>query len=124
VDVLPDRGETLRQYDDEGYRLVALSWRPEIAEGVATREQVDAVYARMQELLGVTMDVLYCPHAAGPPTCWCRKPLPGLGVLAIVRHHLDASRCVYVGAGGLDAAFAQRLGFGYREAARFFAKAP
>ena len=27
-----------------------------------------------------------CPHPGGPPTCWCRPPLPGL-VLALARTH-------------------------------------
>jgi histidinol phosphatase-like enzyme len=75
----------------------------------------------MRELLGVAIEVEYCPHGAGPPTCWCRKPLPGLGVLFIQRHKLDASRCIYVGAGPQDPGFARRLGFQYREAADFFA---
>ncbi len=120
LEVLPGRAETLRRYVDEGWRLVGLSWRPEIADGSLTREQIDAGYASLQERLGVTIDVLYCPHPAGPPVCWCRKPLPGLGVLAIVRHRLDASRCIFVGTTGADAAFARRLRFAYRQAAEVF----
>ena len=37
----------------------------------------------MSELAGFPIDVEYCPHPAGPPTCCCRMPLPGLGVLLI-----------------------------------------
>jgi histidinol phosphatase-like enzyme len=74
----------------------------------------------MQAELGVEMEILYCPHGAGPPVCWCRKPLPGLGVLAIERHRLDPGRCLFVGAGPQDPGFARRLGFDYREAAQFF----
>jgi FMN phosphatase YigB (HAD superfamily) len=47
--------------------------------------------------------------------------LPGLGVLAIERHRLDPSRCLFVGAGPQDPGFARRLGFSYRDAAEFFA---
>ena len=82
---------------DEGWLLLGLAWRPEIADGTMTREQVDADFARMQEQLGVSIEILYCPHAAGPPVCWCRKPLPGLGVVFIQRHRLDPSQCIYVG---------------------------
>ena len=71
--------------------------------------EVQAGFARMQELLGVAIEVEYCPHAGGPPICWCRKPLPGLGVVFIHRHRLDPSRCIYVGAGTQDPGFARRL---------------
>ena len=76
----------------------------------------------MQELLGVAIEVEYCPHAAGPPVCWCRKPLPGLGVVLIERHGLDPAACIYVGAGPQDPGFARRLGFQYRDADEFFGR--
>ena len=81
---------------------------------------MDAVLTRMQAILGVDMDIVYCPHGAGPPVCWCRKPLPGLGVLAIERYRLDPRRCLFVGGGPQDPGFARRLGFEYRAAAEFF----
>jgi aryl-alcohol dehydrogenase-like predicted oxidoreductase/predicted kinase/histidinol phosphatase-like enzyme len=121
VDVFPERGAILRRYRDEGWRLLGLAWRPEIADQAMTSEQVDAVFVRMQELLDVSMEILYCPHGGGPPICWCRKPLPGLGVIFIQRHQLDPSRCIYVGAGSQDPGFARRLGFHYRDAHEFFA---
>ena len=114
--------ETLRRYAADGWRILGLGWQPGIADERITREDADAGYARMQEELGVAIDVLYCPHGAGPPVCWCRKPLPGLGVLFIQRHQLDASQCIYVGAGPQDPGFARRLGFQYRDAAEFFGR--
>ena len=120
VDVVEGRGEVLRRYRDEGWRVVGLSWQPEIADGARTPEEADAVLARMRALLDVDMDTLYCPHGAGPPVCWCRKPLPGLAVLAIERHLLDPGRCLFVGDGPQDPGFARRLGFGYRTASEFF----
>ncbi len=121
VGVLPGRRDVLRRYHDDGWRLLGLSWQPEIAEDAVSPAQVDAGFVRMQELLGLAIEVEYCPHGGGPPTCWCRKPLPGLGVVFIQRHRLDASRCIYVGAGPQDRVFARRLGFQYRESADFFA---
>jgi hypothetical protein len=107
VEVDADHADVLRRYAADGWRLVGLSWKPEIA-------------ADMRALLGVPIEVLYCPHAGGPPTCWCRKPLPGLGVVLIHRHRLDPLQCIYVGAGGQDPGFARRLGFRYVEASNFF----
>jgi aryl-alcohol dehydrogenase-like predicted oxidoreductase/histidinol phosphatase-like enzyme/predicted kinase len=115
-----ERAETLRRYQSEGYRLLGLSWQPEIAEGKRSAAVADSVFARMNELLGLAIDVEYCPHAAGPPRCWCRKPLPGLGVLLIRRHRLNPAVSIYVGEGPQDPGFARRLGFEYRRAADFF----
>jgi aryl-alcohol dehydrogenase-like predicted oxidoreductase/histidinol phosphatase-like enzyme len=121
VDVLANRAAVLRRYHDEGWRLLGLAWRPEIEDKTMTSEQAEASFARTRELLGVPIEVLYCPHGGGPPVCWCRKPLPGLGVVFIQRHQLDPAQCVYVGAGPQDPGFARRLGFQYRDALDFFA---
>jgi histidinol phosphatase-like enzyme len=121
VEVFAERGEVIRRYAKQGWQVLGLGWQPAIAEEVVTAEQVEACYARMRELLGVAIDVLYCPHGGGPPVCWCRKPLPGLGVVFIQRYRLDPSQCIYVGSGPQDPGFARRLGFQYRDAARFFA---
>jgi len=120
VEIVPRRADVLRRCAEEGWTLLGVAWRPEIAGGAITARDADACFARMQDLLGVAIDVRYCPHGAGPPACWCRKPLPGLGVELIRRYRLDASRSLYVGSGAQDPGFARRLGFEYRDAADFF----
>ena len=119
VEVLPGRREVLDRYRADGWRLLGLSWQPELSDGSMSAEVVAACFARTHELLGTDLDPLYCPHPGGPPVCWCRKPLPGLGVVFVQRHRLDAARCVYVGDGS-DRAFARRLGFHYRKADELF----
>jgi hypothetical protein len=114
------RGPALRRYHDAGWLLLGIAWCPQAADKTMTAEQVEAGFVSLQDQLGVPIDVLYCPHAAGPPKCWCRKPLPGLGVIFIQRHRLDPSQCIYVGSGSQDPGFARRLGFQYREASEFF----
>jgi aryl-alcohol dehydrogenase-like predicted oxidoreductase/predicted kinase len=120
VEVLAERAHVLRQYADQGWSLLGLAWRPDVTERKRPLVDVNAEFTRMQELLGVAIEVEYCPHGGGAPACWCRKPLPGLGVLLIQRHRLDPTQCVYVGAGPQDVQFARRLGFQYRDAADFF----
>ena len=119
VEVLPGRREVLERYRADGWRLLGLSWQPELSEGGMSPELVAACFARTHELLGADLEVLYCPHPAGPPVCWCRKPLPGLGVVFAQRHRLDVARSLYVGDGS-DKVFARRLGLQYREAGEFF----
>ena len=75
----------LRRDREDGYLILGLSWQPEIADGTRTAADVAAVFARMNALVGFPIEVEYCPHPAGPPSCWCRKPLPGLGVLPVAR---------------------------------------
>jgi histidinol phosphatase-like enzyme len=104
----------LRRDRDKGYLILGLSWQPQIADGTRTAADVAAVFARMNALVGFPIEVEYCSHPAGPPSCWCRKPLPGLGVLLIHRHQLDPAQCVYIGSGSADPGFARRLGFKYR----------
>jgi histidinol phosphatase-like enzyme len=120
VELLPGRAEALRRCHEQGLLLLGLSWHPEIANGTATEQQVQACFTRTHELLGVPVDALFCPHADGPPACWCRKPLPGLAAVFVERHALDASRCTYVGGDASDRALARRLGFLYSDQRDFF----
>jgi aryl-alcohol dehydrogenase-like predicted oxidoreductase len=115
-----DRIERLRHLAAEGYQLVLLAWRPEIEAGSVTPAQVDDEMQRFIERAGVPMTFLCCPHIAGPPVCWCRSPLPGLGVLALERYGLDPSASICIGRGPHDAAFARRLSLPYQNAEEFF----
>jgi aryl-alcohol dehydrogenase-like predicted oxidoreductase len=38
-----------------------------------------------------------CPHPAGPPTCWCRPPLPGLPLAFARAHGVEPARSTLVG---------------------------
>lgn len=117
VALLPGARELCARHREEGYRLAATAWRPEIAaRGEAARATFEATFARARELLevdGANLALAYCPHADGPPACWCRKPLPGLGVLLIEQLGVDPRRSTHVGAGPADKLFAERLGFRY-----------
>ena len=105
----------LGEYRDAGYRLLGISWQPEIGEGKRSQSDVKAMFAIECERLGLEVDVEFCSHPAGPPRCWCRKPLPGLGVVFVNRYKLDAAQCIYLGSGPHDAGFARRLGFRFRD---------
>ena len=118
--VRTDRAPVLERFAADGYRIVALAWRPGIDDGSTTREQVDEAMRRVVDQLGVPMEFLYCAHRAGPPVCWCRSPLPGLGVLAFERYGIDPTASLCVGRGPHDAGFARKLGLQYRDAETFF----
>jgi histidinol phosphatase-like enzyme len=120
TELLPGRARVLREHAARGALLLGLSWQPDIGLGRRSAAEVEAGFARTHELLGVQADVVYCPHPPGPPVCWCRKPLPGLGALLVHRHGLDPGACTLIGRSAVDAAFARRLGFRYVTAEELF----
>ena len=105
VEILPNRREVLSRYAAEGFRLLGVSYQPEVPEEIAL-----ACFQRTNELLGLEIEVEFCPHGAGPSVCWCRKPLPGLGVLLLERHAIDPARSLLIEASAADRGFAARLG--------------
>jgi aryl-alcohol dehydrogenase-like predicted oxidoreductase/histidinol phosphatase-like enzyme len=119
LEVPADAASAVRRYSQDGCTIIALGWRPEIANGTMTAEAAAEIDALMAERLGVPIEVLDCLHPAGPPICWCRKPQPGLGILCVHRHRLDPGRCLYVGGGPQDPVFARRCGFQYVDAEEF-----
>jgi HAD superfamily hydrolase (TIGR01662 family) len=121
VELLPGRRETLQKWVDEGYKLFFVSNQSGVASGTVTKEAVEAAFARTVALLGLPVEeVVYCPHPAFPAGCFCRKPLPGLGVALIQRHKLSREGMVMVGDMGSDQDFAKSLGVRFEQAETFF----
>ena len=88
--------EALRRLREAGIPTAVVSNQSGIARGLLTPEQVDAVNARLEDLVGPLGPVLYCPH--GPDDgCGCRKPLPGLVLQAAERLGVPPQRCAVVG---------------------------
>jgi len=122
VELLPGRREVLQRWVDDGYALFFVSNQSGIASEKMTAADADAAFARTIELLGLPVaGVAYCPHPAFPVGCFCRKPLPGLGISLIHRHQLSRDTLVMVGDMESDEAFARAIGAGYFAADAFFA---
>ena len=96
------------QRGDQGAPLLVFDWQPgghgdDLAPALASVEA--EVSGRVESAL--------CPHAAGPPTCWCRPPLPGLPVEFARANKVDPSRSILVGAGPAHRTLAATLGAEY-----------
>ena len=65
-------------------------------------------------------EIAYCPHPAFPVGCFCRKPLPGMGVYLSRKYKLDPAHLVMVGDMDSDANFAASIGAQYFDAKDFF----
>ena len=83
-------------------------WRPDSSPKVLGEE-----VARLSEKASGPVDSAICPHQAGPPSCWCRPPLPGLPLAFARAHGLDPSRSILVGTGPAHRTLATILGARY-----------
>jgi HAD superfamily hydrolase (TIGR01662 family) len=121
VQLLPGRREALQQWIEKGYRLFFVSNQSGVASGNVSREAADACFQRTVELLGLPVaEIAVCPHPAFPAGCFCRKPLPGLGIYLGQRHDLASEHLVMVGDMASDAQFAAAVGAKYYSAEDFF----
>ncbi|SDY42314.1 haloacid dehalogenase superfamily, subfamily IA, variant 3 with third motif having DD or ED [Modestobacter sp. DSM 44400] len=92
-----------------GVRIGLITNQSGIGRGLLTRAQVDAVNARVAELLGPFDTVQLCPHAPGDG-CDCRKPAPGMVKAACAGLGVDPARCVAIGDIAADLGAAQAAG--------------
>jgi aryl-alcohol dehydrogenase-like predicted oxidoreductase len=93
---------------DPGAPHQVFDWKPDAA-GDTLADPV----RRLSDLASGPVEGMLCPHAAGPPTCWCRPPLPGL-LLAFARAYgVDPSRSILVGVGPAHRTLAATVGARY-----------
>lgn len=101
VRLMPAAAEAVGRLRTAGVATAVVSNQSGIARGVLTRDQVDAVNARVAELLGPVGPFFVCPHGPGDG-CGCRKPAPGLVLEAAAALGVPAASCVLVGDIGAD----------------------
>jgi aryl-alcohol dehydrogenase-like predicted oxidoreductase len=73
--------------------------------------------ARLRDLVTGPVEVAVCPHAAGPPRCWCRPPLPGLPLAFARAHSTDLARATLIGCTPTHRTLGRTLGARYVSAA-------
>jgi len=119
-DLTPERRDALAGYAAAGWLLFAHAWRPAIARGGMMREDVEAEFASTRADLGVAITFACCPHDAGPPICWCRKPLPGSILEFAIPRGVAFDRSIIVGTSAADRTMGQRLGIPFHHASQGF----
>jgi hypothetical protein len=112
---IADRLDKLAERHGQGWHLFAHAWRPGV-----TRTEIDSAFARLRDAVGVGIDLAACEHEAGPPVCWCRKPIPGPAIEFARRRGVDLSRSVVVGRSAADRTLAERIGAAFAPSESFF----
>ena len=92
-----------------GIPIAVISNQSGIGRGLLTRDSVDAVNARVEQLLGPFEGWFVCPHTEDDG-CACRKPAPGLVHRAAASLGVPARDCVVIGDIGSDITAAEAAG--------------
>jgi aryl-alcohol dehydrogenase-like predicted oxidoreductase/predicted kinase len=103
----PGWEDAVAQGDRESPHLI-YDWSPDGDEA-----SLAAVAERLAATVSGPVQTALCPHAAGPPVCWCRPPLPGLPLAFAREHGIDLTRSVLIGSGPAHRTLATTLGARY-----------
>ena len=125
VVLLPNRREVVQRLAQAGWLILGASNQSGISKEPGHPKYVSeaaaiSCFEKTNDLLGVKVDYLYAPDAAGAPQTFFPKPCPGMGVYFIEKYKLNPSACVYVGDLTKDRTFADRCGFQFVLAEDFF----
>jgi hypothetical protein len=105
----PGWEQALEQGDHAAPHLV-FDWSPD-----GTPDDLAEVAALLSAKVSGPVDAALCPHAAGPPSCWCRPPLPGLPLAFARARGVDPSSSIVVGSGPAHRTLATTLGSRYAQ---------
>ena len=109
VRAMPGARDAVARLRRAGVRVGVVSNQSGIGRGILTHDDVQAVNARADELVGPIEVWEYCPHDP-EAACECRKPRPGLVLRACRQLGADPRRTVVVGDIGTDVEAAAAAG--------------
>jgi D-glycero-D-manno-heptose 1,7-bisphosphate phosphatase len=105
--LLPGAADAIRLFNDRGVAVFVTTNQPVVARGLASQHEVELINEELNNRLhvrGAHIDAFYsCPHHPNATLeqyrtkCSCRKPEPGMILLAARENHIDLSRSVMIG---------------------------
>lgn len=106
---IPDGVQSaLQTLKSSGFLLIGATNQPDVARGTTTKETVEAINAKLLELLPLD-EIRVCYHD-DHDNCECRKPLPGLLLQAAQEHHIDLQQSIMIGDRWKDILAGQKAG--------------
>jgi D-glycero-D-manno-heptose 1,7-bisphosphate phosphatase len=111
VRVFPGVADALPRLRAAGFAILIVTNQSGIGRGLITESQYRAVHEEFLHQAGREFidGSYYCPDAPGVPSA-CRKPEPGMVLLAAAEHAVDLSASYFVGDKGADIECGRRAG--------------
>jgi aryl-alcohol dehydrogenase-like predicted oxidoreductase len=103
----PGWEHAIAQADPSAPHLV-YDWSPD-----GSADALAAAAALLSAKVSGPVETALCPHPAGPPTCWCRPPLPGLALAFARAHDVGTAGSLLVGCTPAHRTLATTLGARY-----------
>ena len=99
--------QAIEQGDRDAPHLI-FDWRPDGSD-----DALAELAARLSAEVSGPVETAICPHAGGPPVCWCRPPLPGLPLAFARAAGVDPARSFLIGHSPAHRTLATTLGAGF-----------
>ena len=111
LELIEGAGEALKYINEKGFLAIVVTNQPVIARNLCTLDELNFIHAKLETLLGEKQAYLnaiyFCPHhpRSGFPeerkeykiVCECRKPAPGMLLMAIKDWNIDISNSIMIG---------------------------
>jgi len=112
VALIDGAAKAIRLLNERGVKVAVLTNQSGVGRGFFTERDVDAVNARLEELLaaeGASVDAIYhCPHSPDDG-CQCRKPGTAMAMQAAKELGLELETAYMVGDKSSDMALARAI---------------
>jgi histidinol-phosphate phosphatase family protein len=95
MEIAADASAALARLKAAGFLLLVVTNQPDVARGVARREDVEAIHGALSAAL--PLDAFFVCYHDDADACACRKPLPGLLQMAAAEHGIDLARSYMIG---------------------------
>ena len=111
LELIEGAGEALKYINERGFLAIVVTNQPVIARNLCTLDELNFIHAKLETLLGEKQAYLnaiyFCPHhpRSGFPEerkeykmiCECRKPAPGMLLMAVNDWNIDISNSIMIG---------------------------
>lgn len=125
--VKPGVAQTIKNFKEEGYKVIVITNQPVIARGDITFEELEGIHAKLDTMLADAEtyidDYFICTHHPDKGfdgeivdlkiDCSCRKPKPGLLFSAIQKYNIDMDKSLMIGNSESDYLASRAAGITY-----------